>query len=325
MPTYWLSCHVDYQCRHRGACCTSGWPIPVEAARAGPIEAARREGSLAAPVAWLTARPAAAPADVAGLVAVDGRGHCVLRRHERCAVQATLGHAALPSACQHFPRVCLLDDRGVFVTLSHYCPTAAGLLADHAGPVRIVEGPPALPDGRDPEGLDARGALPPLWSPARVLSHDEYGRFEAQMVEAVTTAAPETALHALWGEVGRVRPRADTRERFAQVRRRVPAPWTWADPPAEVRPLPREAQAVAGRYLAAHAFASWHAYRGEHVTAVLDALEDALAVLTVEISRQLAKTENRPDPERAWLVEALRQSDLLLVHYADPEAPSRLD
>ena len=63
--------------------------------------------------------------------------------------------------CQHFPRVCLIDDRGVRVSLSHYCPTAAAMLVDDDGPVTIVAGPPAVPGRAMPEGLDVRDGLPP--------------------------------------------------------------------------------------------------------------------------------------------------------------------
>ena len=30
VPAYCLSIHARYPCAHSGACCTAGWPIPVE-------------------------------------------------------------------------------------------------------------------------------------------------------------------------------------------------------------------------------------------------------------------------------------------------------
>ncbi len=57
--------------------------------------------------------------------------------------------------------MCLIDARGVRVSLSHYCPTAAAMIFDDDGPVTIVDGPPAVPGRAVPEGLDARAALPP--------------------------------------------------------------------------------------------------------------------------------------------------------------------
>jgi hypothetical protein len=151
--TYWLSMHLPYQCRHAGACCTSGWDIPIEQSRVDAVSEVR------ARVEWLRPMPTAGP-EVAGAVAKTADGRCVFHGGG-CAIQRVRGHAALPAACQHFPRQVLMDPRGVFVSLSHFCPTAAELLFSHEGPVEIVEGPPAVPDG-EPEGLDARDVLPPL-------------------------------------------------------------------------------------------------------------------------------------------------------------------
>ena len=83
----------------------------------------------------------------------------------RCRVHLAHGEAALPSSCAHFPRRALIDDRGVFITLSHFCPTAAAGLVRPTGPLAIVEAPTAFPQDREYEGLDARGAWPPLVKP----------------------------------------------------------------------------------------------------------------------------------------------------------------
>jgi hypothetical protein len=68
------------------------------------------------------------------------------------------------------------------------------------------------------------------------------------------------------------------------------------------------------RYLAARAFASWVAVQGPGLRTAVRALRAALAVVRVEIARL----------ERPWdataLQEALRRSDLLLIHLASPEA-----
>lgn len=76
-------------------------------------------------------------------------------------MQHALGHDALPLACRQFPRVTVLDPRGASVTLSHYCPTAAGLLKDD-GPVAIEINGATFPPGGEYVGLDAQDALPPL-------------------------------------------------------------------------------------------------------------------------------------------------------------------
>ncbi len=86
------------------------------------------------------------------MLAARDNGHCVFFEAGRpgCSI-----HGVKPSGCNHFPYLCLIDQRGVHVTLSHYCPTAAALLFEHRGPVAIVEG--RAPTGDDDvEGLDAR-------------------------------------------------------------------------------------------------------------------------------------------------------------------------
>lgn len=73
-------------------------------------------------------------------------------------VHRELGAEALPAACRHFPRVCLRDLRGVSVTLSCFCPTAAEMLFREDVDLAVVSGPHPVPIGTVVEGLDARGA-----------------------------------------------------------------------------------------------------------------------------------------------------------------------
>jgi hypothetical protein len=81
-----LSMHAAYRCRDSGACCTAGWPIPVEADRLAQLEGALASGELrpvghvaaAAPVQWL----ARAPRDTPAVLAVMG-GACVFYRAAR--------------------------------------------------------------------------------------------------------------------------------------------------------------------------------------------------------------------------------------------------
>lgn len=195
--TFWLSCHVDYACRHSGACCRAGWPLPVESRLVAAIDTAVTAGrvpTVDGSVVWLK-ETVAAPEDMAGTfrlvdgacvfhVARDSDGETASEaRH--CAVHATLGPNALPSSCQHFPRVCLVDGRGVRVTLSHFCPTAAVMLVDATGPVTIVRGPEAVPGGPVPEGLDARDALPPRLSDRVLMDLDALSAWEAHVVNAL--------------------------------------------------------------------------------------------------------------------------------------------
>jgi Fe-S-cluster containining protein len=212
---YWLNFHLPYACRHSGACCKAGWPIPIEPERAVLI----RKGE------WL---------DEGGVLPRDEHGACVFH-NGRCTV-----YEHRPLSCVHFPYVCLIDARGVHVTLSHYCPTAASLLFEHEGPIEIVEGPSPVPALEIPEGLDARESLPPLAESAassqapgpRLMSWDEFSAWER--TELKTLGAMTAGL-----------------------------------------PFP----SVIERYLAAKLFASWAAYLGDGTTAVRHAVRAAHAVL----------------------------------------------
>jgi hypothetical protein len=339
--TYWLTCHLGYACRHSGACCSSRWPIPIERDRAARVEqeiAAGRVQPMVDP--WLQ-RSAGIPDEYAGTLASTDRGACTFYRArqpfdtvlpgpdsrpvlsdtgrqaggvERLPTPVQAGcaiHHAKPSSCAHFPYVCLVDARGVRVTLSHYCPTAAAMLVDHPGPVEVVEGPPVFADGSVPDGLDAREVLPPLEAPGRLVDFDRFTEWEQALVRSL--GAGESALPRS--------PALPAVDLFDLARRAVPAPLSWPDAPDHLERTWAEAIApywssiapVAGRYVAARAFASWVAYQGGGVPAVERSLSIADAVFRVELVRQSWRG-------RQSTIDALRQSDLLLVHYVDPLA-----
>ena len=77
----------------------------------------------------------------------------------------------------------MIDARGVSVSLSHYCPTAASLLFEHDGPIEIVEGPAPIAGIEVPEGLDARESLPPKASESRLMSFEQFSAWEAEQVQ----------------------------------------------------------------------------------------------------------------------------------------------
>lgn len=273
MRFFWLNFHVDYACRHSGACCSAGWPIPVEKNRVAQIQRISHHADWLAPAIG-------APDEVAGTLAFGPGGDCVFHGSRGCGI-----YSMRPASCAHFPYVCLIDQRGVQVTLSHYCPTAAAMLFDHDGPIEIVEGP-APPTGLAiPEGLDARDSLPPLASPTRLMSFDEFSAWEKNTIRTVGAYGASSAYGAL-GANG-----AD---------RLVAPAWPAFEP-------------VIARYLAAKAFASWAAYQHDDGTAaVLRSVETARAVLQVEAARQCARADRILDAP--LLKEAIRQSDLQLVH-----------
>jgi len=371
--TLWLSCHVDYACRHSGACCRASWPLPVESRVVPAIDAAVTAGrvpTVDGSVVWLQ-ETAEAPDGMAGTFRLAG-GACVFHvarelgddaasgaRH--CAVHATLGHEALPSSCQHFPRVCLVDGRGVRVALSHFCPTAAAMLVDATRPVTIVAGADAVPGGGVPEGLDARDALPPRLSDRVLMDLDALTAWEGHVVNAL--AGPSAWPGAVEDVLARLTAQADDLARWTpdglplvDVIRAFPAladasddcmpapdahvawtpeaawalggeacraPWTWPALPANlaavdarfVAPAWPYVAPVVRRYLAGKAFGAWVTYQADATRGLASWLALALTVLRVECARACAEGPRPLDRER--LVTAVRQADLLLVHYAD--------
>lgn len=218
-----LSFHAGYACANSGACCASNWPIPIEADRHARLKAALASGALRA------VAPAAAPApfieraadeatETSALVATS-HGRCVFHDPAgRCAIHSALGHHALPLACRQFPRVSVIDPRGVSVTLSHYCPTVAWLSSDalahrsapaHRSATReagkreggndrergyIAVNPPAFPPTGEYVGLDARTALPPLLRPGMLMDWESWWMIERAAVDVLlSSSAPVNA------------------------------------------------------------------------------------------------------------------------------------
>ena len=190
-----LKLHTGYRCRHSGACCTAGWSIPVE----GPVYerltvhfAGRREPMFA------TGGPL--PEGAAAVLGMRSTGACVFFERETgnlCAVHRELGVDCLPVACRQFPRVVLQDARGTLISLSHFCPTAAGLLLfpDPAA-FEVVRAPGTLALEGDAEGLDARDALPPLLRPGMLTDGEGYDAWERRAIQ-VPARQELTAAQAL--------------------------------------------------------------------------------------------------------------------------------
>jgi hypothetical protein len=181
-----LRLHADYLCQLAGACCTAGWAIPIEKPAHEQVrvhfggQARRRLFADGGPL----------PEGAAAVIGVQPSGACVFFEPDRgnlCAVHRELGVTSLPSACRHFPRIALHDARGTFISLSHFCPTAAGRLrSPSAASFEAVRapGPLALEDdsadegAKGLEGLDARDALPPLLRPGLLTDLEGYDAWE---------------------------------------------------------------------------------------------------------------------------------------------------
>lgn len=355
MKRFLLSFQAAWRCGRSGACCTSGWPIPVEPEVEAGIERASDEGRLR--VAEPRSRLFDRSADPGyALLGVSACGHCAFFEPgapNACAIQAALGHEALPVACRLFPRVCLLEPRGVSIALSHYCPTVAARTMAEGPRAVILADPPAFPENALYEGLDARTAPPPPLRPGVFLDWAGHELFERHAVEQLSALGelPERALARLAGQAERARTwqaSLGPLEPWLEAALHEPAPppdWLPSDPlalaaelaPALVQPAGEllnlhdlvahdaryvepgwdELRAPLGRYLAAKAFASWCAHQGAGLRTRVLHLAVCLATLRAQAAR-LCGAARRP-LDSALLLEALRAADLLLVHLSSPE------
>jgi hypothetical protein len=316
-----LSFHASYRCQERGVCCTSAWPIDIDDAARGRVEAAVARGDIA------TSRPPFVHVGETGtpaVLALIDRA-CVFHRdrpHERCEIHHVLGHAALPLACRQFPRVSVQDPRGTSITLSHYCPTAASLLDDDR-PIAIVRDSPAFPRDAEYVGLDARTSLPPRLRPDMLMEWDSWWAWERLSVDAIAReSAAADALARLRAAVEhartwrpadgplieRVREAFDRPVLTTRVERNIAIvrDEILAAIPAEHRPANANgaaapmSESAARRYLAAHAFASWTAHLGQGLRTWQRSIEAAHVLVTSGFS--------------------VGDADLWLRHLANPDA-----
>lgn len=181
-----LRLHAGYRCRHAGACCTAGWTIPVDDALHARLQLHFGKTSVG-----VFADGSDAPEGPAVLTTQAG-GSCIFFEPSRgnlCAIHRELGPGALPGVCQQFPRVTLKDGRGTLISLSHFCPTAAGLLASPADEgFDIVEAPATLTLDGNVEGLDARHVLPPLLTPDMLTDVEGYDAWERRAISTLARA-----------------------------------------------------------------------------------------------------------------------------------------
>ena len=284
-----LSFHAAYRCRHSGACCRAGWTIPFEPEERERVQTLRLGGD-----SFTKAGHAARHAD----------GTCTFFEGDSrlCAIHHAAGHAALPVSCRMFPRVVLHDGRGTFISLSHFCPTAAGLLfeaGDSWPPVGIVDAPPALTDVGPLDGLDARNVWPPLLRPGVMMDLESYAAWERLGVEVLTREgiAPDVSLDALASTTGRIA--SWSPGGTAPLLHTVRDAFGTLAPPTAVLDVHEPALK---RWLAARLFGNWIAYQGDGLQAIVRHLGGCLATFTTELAR-----DGSP-------LEAIRRSDLLIVH-----------
>ncbi len=290
------------------------------------------------------------------MIARTSTGDCVFyHRHSGlCVIHRDGGEAMLPATCRHFPRLAVRDARGTFISLTHYCPTAAASLFRDDVPLEIVQGPPAFPEA-DYEGLViTHDDWPPLLRPDVLADAASYSAWEQHMVRRCVDPelSAERVVAALERDarlVREVRPVTSdsiaraigmlpetgvsaevpaTLERsvahLAEVIECVPEEWRpEADTDTDaletmysryVRPQWANWQGPLKRYLAAKAFASWTAYQGRGFLTIVRGLDAALALVRIEATRQCRDARRALDA--ALLKEAFRCADFTLNHLA---------
>ena len=362
MNVYSLSIHADYKCRHSGNCCSADWDVPVEVPIYRNLTEALDSGRLSAAVAarhTLFVTEPDLPNDAAAILGRTDNGDCVFfhRGSGLCVVHRDLGEQALPATCRHFPRVAVRDGRGTFITLSHFCPTAASMLFRDDVPLTIVEAPASFPPA-DYEGLNVDpDAWPPMLHPRMLMDLEGYGAWERHMVaRCAAFCSPESVVATLYRDARILRQWKPGERRLAVAVGSLPmSSVDAAMPPAlddslalydaaiaavpdDLKPAPNEEglerayqQRVCGdwdgfvapinRFLAAKAFASWAAYQGRGILTIVRGLETALALVRVEAARQCRDTERSVDAD--LLREAFRAADFMLNHLAVGEDLAR--
>lgn len=200
-----------------------------------------------------------------------------------------------------FPRIVLHDARGTFMSLSHFCPTAAALLFADDGDATIVAAPAPLADVGELDGLDARGAWPPLLREGVLMDLDSYAAWERNALALLARAngSPAEAVAGLAAVTDRIAcwtPGSGALLDTVQASfPRLPSAAAVAD---------RDRRAIA-RWLAARLFATWSAYQGERGLKAI-----------VEYLRNCLDTFNREVAADGNALEAIRRSDLFLLHRA---------
>ena len=344
-----LSFHSRYSCRNSGVCCSSGWEIAVEQdveVRLFPRLLADSKRLPNGPDGFR--QMADPPGNCrSSLRRSEATGSCWFRdvSAQRCAIHREFGEAALPSACRQFPRVCVLEPRIVSLSLSHYCPTAAGLLFDERAGFDVVTGPIAFPADWPFEGLDAREAYPPFLRPGVLLGFDGLRAFEDEAVRALSNAVSVwDGLSDIAAAVNEIRswrvslgPLPEfIHSTFARSLDRVASTSPGPDPraillasvnvtegasvgnlpdfPATTPHISPRADLVLRKYLASRLIAGWVMFQAEDLGAIPRYLRLCLDTVL------LFEAATPPDaPELTRWKEAIRSADLWLLHHCDPE------
>jgi Fe-S-cluster containining protein len=346
-PVRCLSFHSEYLCANTGVCCSSAWDIAVEHPVELQLKSRLEQSDARLPNGPDGFQPLSdPPAGTASSFRLTPTGACWFldTGAHRCAIHREFGEAALPSACRQFPRICVLEPQVVTLSLSHYCPTAAGLLFRPGGDFGIVEGRSGVSQGRDLEGLDARGSCSPFLRRGVLLGFDGLRQFEEGALSVLAThdlpngldriqhAADQAALWKpdrgpLVSLIGAAFAEAPLMPRPPLASHDVPSTLLASLPqgaliPTGLPPASRAGLAVYSaqvdqalrRYVAARMIAGWMAFQADGLATFVRYLR-----LCVDTVLSFAAARDQKEPEIDRFKEAIRSTDLWIVHYCDPE------
>jgi Fe-S-cluster containining protein len=358
MAAFCLTIHARYRCRHSGACCQN-WTVPAEPHVVQLVErrGLKRRG-VTGPLFVSSRKPDSHDGGMD--VARDNNGSCVFFEQadgRLCVIHREAGVDALPSACRHFPRKFLRDGRGTFVSLSHFCPTAAILLVG-AQPLDVVAAAPPLLLEEPIEGLDARDALPPLLRPDVLCDPDGYDAWERAAIAVLARPdfSCQRALDWIGAATERVRAWRPGRQSltshvasaFANDAEPAPAPrltqeamvelvWRLSEGrvPSDIEPIDGfedrwnarvgpvfdRYDAAVKNYVAARIFANWIAYQGRGLRSIVQWGRAAAALVRHHALRRMLDSDDALGPDD--VIEAIRMADLLLLHVIDTQAFAR--
>lgn len=202
-----------------------------------------------------------------------------------------------------FPRIVLHDARGTFISLSHFCPTAAAMLLAPSGAVTIVEAPEPLAGVGDLDGLDARSAWPPLLRAGVLMDAASYGLWEAKALNLLTRddRPARDALDALAGITAALTRWSPGAEPLSHA---VERSFDLVNPGTDSAET-GGGDAPIKRWLAARLFGNWIAYQRDGIAAIVRYLDQCLETLTRELA------------DHRDVVHAIRRSDLIILHQPD--------
>ncbi len=352
-----LSIHADYKCHQSGICCTADWDVPVEVPLFRTLTDAIAAGRLSPAAVAEEGYPTFLlepdlPAEAGAMIGRTSSGNCVFfhSRSGLCVIHRDLGEPQMPSTCRHFPRLAVRDQRGTSLSLTHYCPTAAGMLFRDDVNLEIVANPAAFPPAAyeglmvDPE------AWPPLLHPRMLMDLESYAAWERHMVaRCAIEMSPESVIGTLSRDARILRSYRPGQDSLTTAVEKLPLDTVetagalsldaslllhaevMRAVPEDVRPDADDAgleeafvrlvvpewaawQAPLRMFLAGKAFANWTAYQGRGVLSIVRGLEAALAFVRIEASRE-CRNAGRP-LDAALLKQAFRGTDFVLNHLA---------